>query len=108
MIEKIKSIKLDKKQVLDCLFLLYYGVVFTRFFLDTTMLPYIAWIIEELYIIGITIGVLKLAVDRRMKVWELIVFGLTITVAMLQYYHRPDEYVLAFAVLFFGAYNVDI
>ena len=107
MIEKIKSIKLDKKQVLDCLFLLYYGVVFTRFFLDTTMLPYIAWNIEELYIIGITIGVLRLAVDRRMKVWELIVFGLTITVAMLQYYHRPDEYVLAFAVLFIGAYNVD-
>lgn len=107
MIEKIKSIKLDKKQVFDCLFLLYYGVVFTRFFLDTTMLPYIAWNIEELYIIGITIGVLKLAVDRRMKVWELIVFGLTITVAMLQYYHRPDEYVLAFAVLFIGAYNVD-
>ena len=107
MIEKIKSIKLDKKQVFDCLFLLYYGVVFTRFFLDTTMLPYITWNIEVLYIIGITIGVLKLAVDRRMKVWELIVFGLTITVAMLQYYHRPDEYVLAFAVLFIGAYNVD-
>lgn len=107
MIERIKSIKLDKKQVFDCLFLLYYGVVFTRFFLDTTMLPYITWNIEVLYIIGITIGVLKLAVDRRMKVWELIVFGLTITVAMLQYYHRPDEYVLAFAVLFIGAYNVD-
>ena len=107
MIERIKSVKLDKKQVFDCLFLLYYGVVFTRFFLDTTMLPYITWNIEVLYIIGITIGVLKLAVDRRMKVWELIVFGLTITVAMLQYYHRPDEYVLAFAVLFIGAYNVD-
>lgn len=107
MIERIKSIKLDKKQVFDCLFLLYYGVVFTRFFLDTTMLPYITWNIEVLYIIGITIGVLKLTVDRRMKVWELIVFGLTITVAMLQYYHRPDEYVLAFAVLFIGAYNVD-
>lgn len=71
------------------------------------MLPYITWNIEVLYIIGITIGVLKLAVDRRMKTWELIVFGLTITVAMLQYYHRPDEYVLAFAVLFIGAYNVD-
>lgn len=107
MIEKIKSIRLDKKQVFDCLFLLYYGVVFTRFFLDTTMLPYITWNIEVLYIIGITIGVLKLAVDRRMKTWELIVFGLTITVAMLQYYHRPDEYVLAFTVLFIGAYNVD-
>lgn len=107
MIERIKSVKLDKKQVFDCLFLLYYGVVFTRFFLDTTMLPYITWNIEVLYIIGITIGVLKLAVDRRMKTWELIVFGLTITVAMLQYYHRPDEYVLAFAVLFIGAYNVD-
>ena len=107
MIERIKSVKLDKKQVFDCLFLLYYGVVFTRFFLDTTMLPYITWNIEVLYIIGITIGALKLAVDLRMKTWELIVFGLTITVAMLQYYHRPDEYVLAFAVLFIGAYNVD-
>lgn len=44
MIERIKSVKLDKKQVFDCLFLLYYGVVFTRFFLDTTMLPYITGI----------------------------------------------------------------
>ena len=76
MIERIKSVKLDKKQVFDCLFLLYYGVVFTRFFLDTTMLPYITWNIEVLYIIGITIGVLKLAVDRRMNMCLLLQFYL--------------------------------
>lgn len=98
-----------KQNILENLYLLYFGLITIMAFKDTTMFSF-GWTETQLHLVlifGILVIFAKTACGRPWELYEILIAGIAAGVLILCWHHYMRPYILDLAVLIIGARDVD-